>query len=77
MAEQLETYDFARGKYPWDDWMNGRPWEITHGQDFTCGSRSMKTQIHEEARRRGLGARVRTRGPVIVFESFDPKTETP
>ena len=23
-------------KYPWEKWLDGQTWKLTHGEDFTC-----------------------------------------
>jgi hypothetical protein len=39
MAKKLEQFpDVSRpgrpDKYPWDEWLDGDPWELTSGEDF-------------------------------------------
>lgn len=72
MAERLEDYDFdgeamARRtqnlpKYPYDEWLDGRPWKIRQGEDFTVSVRSMMRNIQNYARENKLG-RIRTSIP--------------
>jgi hypothetical protein len=77
MAEQLDTYDFKRGKYPWDDWLNGRPQSIRYGTDFQCGARSIAAQLYATAALRGEAVRVQVVGDTVFFRSFDPAREAP
>lgn len=39
MAKQLEEFpEISRpgrpDKYPWDEWFNGKPWQLDSGEDF-------------------------------------------
>jgi hypothetical protein len=52
MAEELEDHVFTRGgraKYPWDLWLNGKPWRLRRGTQEQCilGMRdfSVRTRI--------------------------------
>lgn len=49
MARELETFEWPTlgqrpgraQKYPWDQWLNGKPWELEHGTDYTCKTTSI------------------------------------
>jgi hypothetical protein len=53
MAQKLTDYEPAplgrRPDYPWDQWLNGEAWEITHGVDFKCTMDSMENLIRRTA----------------------------
>ena len=60
MARQIEKFANYRLRYPWDDWSNGAPWEIVAGIDFKCECKQMATNLHIEARRRGVKVKTST-----------------
>ena len=55
MADQLPTYAFHPGnaRYDWDAWLNGKPWRLRRGQDFTCSPSSVRSSAHKAAKERG------------------------
>ena len=59
MAKVVQSQDFPEvqrrhRKYPWDEWEDGRIWEITgDGKDFDVTPRYMQTQLHVRARHVG------------------------
>jgi hypothetical protein len=63
-------------KYPWDEWQDGRIWEIQgDGQDFTTSPRYMQTQLHVRARHIGRQVTTRVRDSKITF-TFQKKDES-
>jgi len=54
MAEVLESYAFRhrKPKYPWDIWLDGRPWRLTKGVDFQCLASSLRATAITQAFRR-------------------------
>lgn len=63
-------------KYPWDDWQDGRIWEIQGGgKDFDVSPRYMQTQLHVRARHIGRLVTTRVRDDVITF-TFQKANET-
>jgi hypothetical protein len=56
MAKELsfELDTSGRAKYPWDQWTNGKAWLLVRGEDFTCSIPSMRSAIHQYARRNNL-----------------------
>lgn len=87
MAKVAKDPDFrvhrSHAKYPWDDWQDGRVWEITAGEDFTTTPRYMQTQLHVRARHIGRQVTTRIRDSVLTFtfqkdgetdEQFDKRT---
>ena len=61
MARTLETFPSVRGetRYPWDEWLDGRVWELVAGEDFTAKSTTLKANAQLQAKKRN--GRVRTR----------------
>ncbi len=45
--------------YDWPTILNGTPWEMTHGVDFTCKPSSLQTLIKNTARKQNLRAETR------------------
>lgn len=37
-------------KYPWEEWLDGRTWELTRGEDFTSNALAFRNQIYTRAR---------------------------
>lgn len=86
MAERLEpTGEYAEPttKYPWDEWLDGKPWRIKpkddRGGDFTADIATMRTYIYAQARKRGLKAAltVEVAPEAIVFQAYRPGERRP
>lgn len=62
MATKLKEYAFperaARSSYPWEDWFDGSPWQLKHGEDFNSLPKSMQAYIAKVAKDKDV--RVRT-----------------
>lgn len=43
----------AQPSYPWNEWLDGRVWELRPNHDFSCSTTKMKEIIFKEASRRG------------------------
>ena len=76
MATQLDEFDFSRtgrAKYPWNDWMNGRPWKVGKS-DFPNstaeGFRSTLTNKATAAGRTVKTQRVEEDGEVFIVFQF-------
>lgn len=46
-------------EYPWHDWLDGRVWELTVGQDFVCKPESMRSLASSYAIKFGRSVRTR------------------
>ncbi|MHB8742553.1 MAG: hypothetical protein ACYC9L_05445 [Sulfuricaulis sp.] len=59
MARKTSTYEFkrAKGRYPWDEWLDGNIWELLKGEDFTS-IESFRSSAQTQAKK--MGGRVRT-----------------
>ena len=62
MARRLDTFPRAQGhaKYPWDEWMDGSPWELVRGEDFDAKLPTLLSSARTQAKRRGGVVRTRT-----------------
>jgi hypothetical protein len=45
-------------EYPWNEWLDGRIWELKQGVDFTCPASTMSCTIRSSASRKGKRAKV-------------------
>jgi hypothetical protein len=75
MARELSTFPKRRPpgqRYPWDEWTNGRPWEIMRGEDYDISTENMRTNLHMRAS--SMGRKVKTQkvngqqGEGLVFQ---------
>lgn len=70
MAHKLTDYTLPQGgsKYNWDEWLDGSPWLLERGVDYTTTDTTMRTMVYSAAKARGVRARTRTheQGLVIV-----------
>ena len=61
MATELSTFPKRRPpgqRYPWDEWTNGRPWQIMRGEDYDISTENMRTNLHMRAS--SIGRTVKT-----------------
>jgi hypothetical protein len=60
MARPLKEFPKAtrRSKYPWAEWLNGKPWMLRRGEDYETSSESMRAIASKAAI--AAGKRVRT-----------------
>jgi hypothetical protein len=75
MATQLNTFPGPRApqrRYPWDEWTNGRPWQIMRGEDYDISTENMRTNLHMRAS--SMGRTVKTQkitndqGEGLIFQ---------
>jgi hypothetical protein len=61
MPRKLERFPAATGaaRYPWDELLDGNPWELVSGEDFTAKPRTLIQNARAQARRRGGTVRTR------------------
>lgn len=71
MARIVDSLPPARIKsnYPWDEWFDGRAWELVKGEDFDCEVQSMRTMAYSRARERGLHAASRIVGDTLTIQA--------
>ena len=54
MATKLDRFpSAATARYPWDELLNGEPWELVSGEDFTCKPSTWVANARMQAKRRG------------------------
>jgi hypothetical protein len=60
MARTLDTFPApATQRHPWQDWLDGSPWQLFPGEDFTSTPSTLIASARAQAKRRG--GKVRTR----------------
>lgn len=62
MAKELSEFPQTRGRavgqYPYDEWFNGKIWQLENGEDFTAvKTANFRGSLLEVARKRGLKIR--------------------
>jgi hypothetical protein len=65
-----------RGKYPWEEWLDGSVWLLRHGEDYETSSASMRAIATSAAKT--AGKRLRTQvtedddgTEALVIQAFD------
>ena len=53
MAKRLHEFPQTRSAYPWDEYLDGSPWELTHGEDFTSKLSTFRMNAKVQAEKRG------------------------
>ena len=86
MSTILSSYDWsyvsknnkkARSRqYPWDDWFDGRIWQLEPKEDFDGPATSLERVIRTSANRRRLKVRVRIDGKNIVVQRHEDEEPT-
>ena len=61
MARRLDNFPArpSTARYPWDEWLDGSPWELVRGDDFQAKAATFRANAQTQAKRRG--GRVRSR----------------
>jgi hypothetical protein len=55
-----------RAQYPWEQWFDGRMWELKYGEDFQVAVHVMAVTVYAAARRKGLRVSVHEVGTQII-----------
>jgi hypothetical protein len=61
MARIIEEFPakWRRRRYPWDEWLDGKPRVLTQGEDFTVSLVAMQRHFARTAKERGLQGHTR------------------
>ena len=60
MPRKLDQFPTAASsRYPWDQLLDGDPWELIQGEDFTSKPTTFVSNARAQARRRGGSVRTR------------------
>ena len=73
MAKVLKSFDFTgrsgAAKYPWNEWLDGRVWELSFDHDVKSKSKeSFRSSCHLAAERLGGSCRTSISGDKIVIQ---------
>jgi hypothetical protein len=61
MARRLDSFPAQTGsRYPWDEWLDGNPWELVPGEDFASKSSTLRANAQIQAKKRNGRTRSRT-----------------
>jgi hypothetical protein len=81
MATILRSYDWAfvsrnnkkarSRSYPWDDWFDGRIWQLEPKIDFDGPATSLERVIRTTANRRGIKVRIRIDSGNIIVQRHE------
>lgn len=76
MAEVIKKFEFSpgrgNGRYPWNEWLDGRAWKLKFGTDFRCGMTAFRASCYGAAARTGKTCRTEAVGEdEIVIQAFD------
>jgi len=72
MAEVLDNYEFRKagrnGVYPYEEWFDGQVWKLYQGVDFDCSITSMRVNLYNAAKRKGIKIRTSTRIDAVIIQ---------
>jgi hypothetical protein len=68
MARIIEEFpaEWRRRRYPWQDWLDGKPRVLTQGEDFTVSLVAMQRHFVRTAKERGLQGHTRIISPTEI-----------
>jgi hypothetical protein len=75
MAEVLDDFGHKDTKYPWSEWLDGRPWHLVEGEDYEVSTTSFRGSAWVAAKRRGGRVRSRCVDDGVVVQ-FQPSSST-
>ena len=73
MGEILDEFSFVggpRGKYPWDEWLDGRIHRLQRGEDFEPSAQTFRGPCHFAAKQRGGQVRTKCDGTESIVIQF-------
>jgi hypothetical protein len=56
--------------YPWDEWLDGRVWKLTRGEDFHSKPRYFGNMAQVSGARRGVKVETRVDGDVLYIRAL-------
>lgn len=60
-------------KYPWEEWLDGRVWELVPGEDFVVTIASFLSLAHWQAKRRGVSLTTRSKNGKLYIQASGKK----
>ena len=74
MARQISNYVFKRNmQYPWEEWLNGKFWEVVRGEDFKVKPYSFVNALKQASAKRGLTVQYEVSGDTVIFQAINIK----
>jgi hypothetical protein len=76
VAEVVDELPEALGRtgrsasYPWDEWLDGRVWRLTRGEDFHSKPRYFGNMAQVSGARRGVKVETRVDGDVLYIRAL-------
>jgi hypothetical protein len=88
MARTLDSFpddaeQAPRGRYPWNQWLDGNPWELEKGtpeevkagtKDFHVAPKSFTSAAKQAARTKGGTIRTAPKGDAVVIQFVAERT---
>ena len=75
VVEDVLWQDRMPGKYPWNEWLDGRSWKLTKGEDFHIQPESFRATISVTAKRRGLKVRTKAFDGGMFVQAYKENTQ--
>lgn len=63
------------GRYPWDEWLDGRAWKLEGGKDFKQKPETFRMAVRTVAKRRGLKVKTRQVGKDVFIQAQHNATD--
>jgi hypothetical protein len=62
MAKPLDEWPTLEReqRFPWSEWLDGRPWQLTRGEDYDSRAKTIIANARSQAKKRGGTVRTRT-----------------
>ncbi len=64
-----------RSKYPWEQWLDGDPWILTPGEDFTTTAEAFQSAVWRASNARGVKTRTMIDGDKLYLQAFAAEAE--
>jgi hypothetical protein len=71
MAKKLDSFSFGE-KYPWDEWLDGSPWQIEDGDVSGSNLRTFVGTARSQAAKRNMKLRSRSTsdGEAVIIQAY-------
>jgi len=71
VVEKMPGKSETDATYDWNNWLDGRIWELKRGIDFQIQSHSFRSVAHSEATKRGVTIKTSISGDTIFIRAKD------
>lgn len=78
MSQPVTSFpdDGAYLTYRWDEWLDGREWALTQGEDFDAAFKTFQSAAHGAAKKRGLKVRTRVVARTVYVQAVPASSAT-